>query len=353
MENENLIHNDMGASTISETISISNVCLNSNIKRKLRVINTNAQSLQYKMKDLERRIEEKKAKIIAVTETWGQEWKEATLEINGFNQFKKNREDGRKRGGCIIYVSEDLRSYNCHELKNMPGKDSAWCWVRLTKHKKILVGCMYRSTSSSTVNNELLMNKITRANELAGPNNLLLLGDFNLKEINWLENDPGGDIESLPCKFYECIKDCFLYQHVLVPTRFRGEQKSTLDLIFTKEEEDVKNIEVIQPLGKSDHGILVFDLISEWKASTKFRPRRLYHKGNYEEMNKLTNEINWEAEFEGKTVNQKWIIFKNKLEEIANICIPMSKPRRYLASWMNGKVARAYKKKYCAFECEM
>ena len=37
------------------------------------------------------------------------------------------------------------------------------------------------------------MNKITRANEIAGTNNLLLMGDFNLKEINWLENDPGGD----------------------------------------------------------------------------------------------------------------------------------------------------------------
>ena len=121
-------------------------------------------------------------------------------------------------------------------------------------------------------------------------------------------------------------------------------------MIFTKEEEDVKNIEVIQPLGKSDHGILVFDLIGEWKASTKFRPRRLYHKGNYEEMNKLINEINWEAEFEGKKVNQKWTIFKNKLEETTNLCIPMSKPRTYLASWMNGKVVRAYKKKYCAWK---
>ena len=313
-------------------------------------MNTNAQSLQFKLEALKLRIMEKDAKIIAVTETWGEEWKEATLEIENFNTFRKDRKDGRKGGGCIIYVSTDLKSYNCNELKNMPGDDSAWCWVNLTKKTRILVGCIYRSTSSSSTNNDLLMNKITRANEIAGTNNLLLMGDFNLKEINWLENDPGGDMGSLPCKFYECIKDCFLYQHVLVPTRFRGEQKSTLDLIFTKEEEDVKNIEVIVPLGKSDHVVLVADLICEWKASTKFRPRRLYHKGNYEMMNKLMSEVNWETEFSEKSVNQKWTIFRNKIEEVANICIPMSKPKRYLASWMNGKVVKAYKKKYFAWK---
>ena len=350
MNDENQTQNDSNAIAINETVSVSNVCRNSNIKRKLRVINTNAQSLQYKIDDLKDKIRDKEAKIIAVTETWGQEWKDVTLEIEKFTPYRKNRDDGRKGGGCIIYVSEDLKSFNCNELKHMPGDDSAWCWVRLTNRKKILVGCIYRSTSSSTVNNELLINKINRASEIAGPNNLLLLGDFNFGEINWLENDPGGDVDTPEGKFFECIKDCFLHQHVTVPTRFRGEQKSTLDLIFTKEEEDVKNIEVLQPLGKSDHGILVFDLIGEWRASTKFRPRRLYHKGNYEEMNKLINEVNWEAEFEGKTTNQKWIIFKTKLEEFANKCIPMSKPKKYLASWMNGKVVRAYKKKYFAWK---
>ena len=132
-------------------------------------MNTNAQSLQFKMEALKQRIMKKGAKIIAVTETWGEEWKEATLEMDKFNSYRKDRKDGRKGGGCIIYVSTDLKSYNCNELKNMPGDDAAWCWVALTKKAKILVGCIYRSTSSSTANNDLLMNKITRASEIAGP----------------------------------------------------------------------------------------------------------------------------------------------------------------------------------------
>ena len=59
-------------------------------------MNTNAQSLQFKMEALKQRIIKKDAKIIAVTETWGQDWKEATLEMEKFNSYRKDRKDGEK-----------------------------------------------------------------------------------------------------------------------------------------------------------------------------------------------------------------------------------------------------------------
>ena len=234
-------------------------------------------------------IREKDVQIGAVTETWGQEWNEVKLEIENFNMYKKDRIDGRKGGGTLIYVSRELKSYPCRELDNVPGDDSIWCWVKTNKKARILVGCIYRSCSSTPANDELLMNKIIKAQDIAGTNRVLLMGDFNVPEINWPENDANGTENSLPYRFFECIKDCYLHQHVHVPTRFRGNQKSTLDLIFTREEDDVKNIEVIQPLGKSDHGIVVFDFICEWKANSIFIPKRLYHKGNYVEMTRLLN----------------------------------------------------------------
>ena len=63
------------------------------------------------------------------------------------------------------------------------------------------------------------------------------------------------------------------------PTRFRNEESSILDLIFTKEEEDVRNIEVLQLLGKSDHGVVVADFVCQWKSKIEQKPRRMYHKG--------------------------------------------------------------------------
>ena len=155
----------------------------------------------------------------------------------------------------------------------------------------------------------------------------------------------------MPYRFNECIKDCFLHQHVLVPTRYKGEQQeSALDLIFTKEEEDIKNIEVFKPLGKSDHGVVICDLICEWKANAIFVPKRMYHKANYEIINGLINEVNWEAEFEGKNIHQRWICFKNKLEEILSQHVPMSEPKKYQAPWMNRRVRKAYRNKLKAWQ---
>ena len=95
----------------------------------------------------------------------------------------------RQGGGCLVYVSDKLKSYECKELNNLPGDDSVWCWVRVTSDTKILVGCIYRSTGSGVTNNELLMNQLVQASEVAGNNRIILMGDFNLKEINWLENE--------------------------------------------------------------------------------------------------------------------------------------------------------------------
>ena len=222
---------------------------------------------------------------MAVTESWGQEWKEATLEMDGFNMYKKHRTDGRRGGGCVLYVSQELKSYACKELENVQGDDAIWCWVKLENKARILVGCMYRSPNSSGENNNQFTDQIIKASEVANQNRILIMGDFNIKDINWEENEAEGGFDALPNRFYECTKDSYLYQHVFAPTRFRNEQESTLDLVFTKEEDDVKNIEVLQPLGKSDHGVVICDFICEWKVKTIFRPRRLYHKGNYDEIN--------------------------------------------------------------------
>ena len=302
------------------------------------------------MDELKQVIKEKNIQIITITESWGQPWKEATLDIDGFTMYRKDRTDGRKGGGCIIYISKELKSFTCRELEHVQGDDAIWCWVKLSNDTKILIGCMYRAPSSPNENNDRLLNQLIQANEVLGQNRILLMGDFNFKEINWLEEEVAGPLTAAPNKFYECINDCFMHQHVFAPTRFRGNQESTLDLIFTKEENDVKNIEVLQPLGKSDHGIVICDLICEWKLKEKEKPRRLYHKGNYIEINRRLNEINWESEFEEKNLQQKWEIFKTKLDEILDQCIPLSEPKRYTASWMNRKVVRAYKNKYFAWK---
>ena len=74
-----------------------------------------------------------------------------------------------------------------------------------------------------------------------------------------------------------------------MPTRFRGEQKSCLDLIFTNEENMVEEIEELPPIGKSDHVCQKWELIVEeviFKNTTILR--RNYRRA---EWNNIKNDI--------------------------------------------------------------
>ena len=184
-----------------KVLSKNKISQSNDIKKKLKCINTNAQSLQFKMDELKQVIKENDVKIVAVTESWGQEWKEATLEMDGFNMYKKHRTDGRRGGGCVLYVSQELKSYACKELENVQGDDAIWCWVKLENKARILVGCMYRSPNSSGENNNQFMDQIIKASEVANQNRILIMGDFNIKDINWEENEADGGIDTLPNRF--------------------------------------------------------------------------------------------------------------------------------------------------------
>ena len=179
------------------------------MRSKIRFLNTNAQSLQYKINELIEIVCERKVQVMAVTESWGKPWNDAVFNIEGFNLYRKDRDDGRQGGGCALYVSQELKSYPCRELINVQGDDPVWCWIKVAEDMKVLVGCVYRSSGSSAVNSASLINQIRRASEVAGNNKFVLLGDFNLPEINWRENEASGDINALPSRFFEGIIGLF------------------------------------------------------------------------------------------------------------------------------------------------
>ena len=80
------------------------------------------------------------------------------------------------------------------------------------------------------------------------------------------------------------------------------------------------------------------------------KPRRMYDKGNYRGISEELNQVNWEEEFNGKSVHECWDFFKAKQEELVEKYIPMSNPRDYNEPWMNDALLRQWKKKYHAWK---
>jgi len=118
-----------------------------------------------------------------------------------------------------------------------------------------LISCIYRSPSSNADNDSLLCHLINQI--CAHRNNeLIIVGDFNFRDIDWdkWESTNNNKGENL---FLSNLRDNFLFQHVHTPTRARGSQTPhILDLVITKDE-ILENIEILAPLGKSDHAVLL------------------------------------------------------------------------------------------------
>ena len=93
-----------------------------------------------------------------------------------------------------------------------------------------------------------------------GATDYLIMGDFNFREINWADGSIDSSRESDAAQFYDKVQDCYLCQHVRFHTRFRdGMSPSTLDLIFTDQENNVQELKCGSPLGKSDHCVITWE----------------------------------------------------------------------------------------------
>ena len=70
------------------------------------------------------------------------------------------------------------------------------------------------------------------------------------------------------------------------PTRKRGKDNpSTLDLLFSNEEHMISDLEIIAPLGSSDHSILKFNFVCHSKNQDP-KIKVYYIKGDYKSMNR-------------------------------------------------------------------
>ena len=164
------------------------------------------------------------------------------------------------------------------------------------------------------------------------------MGDFNLTEIDW-ENcsSTNKNLKNINFQFAERTKDCYLYQHITEHTRQRGsDNPSTLDLIFSNEEDMVSDIKIEASLGKSDHSIIYFT--SNCTAETSPPEiKTIYQKGDYEKMKNILSQYDWEnLQRQSDDINKQWELFKNIFLDAENQCVPRK------LTYVNGKLSKKF-----------
>ena len=92
-------------------------------------------------------------------------------------------------------------------------------------------------------------------------------------------------------------RDCYLHQHLQLPTRRRGNDEPLLiDLLLTDEIVQVSDITHHAPLGKSDHTIITF-LFNWYLDFSKPKEQFEYEKADFQSMWNHLKESNWEEKY--------------------------------------------------------
>ena len=251
--------------------------------------------------------------------------------------------------GIIIYIAEHLNaaqtSIDCSSFKECIFYDI----ISTNQRDHITVGCIYRSPDSDEENNNKLLDLLKEADK-KNPNRLYILGDFNIKEINWRNNIVHSHNNSYAYKMYDTINQLFLTEIIQEPTRIRVNQNSsTLDWILTHNEDDIYNMEIGSPLGKSDHAVITFNINNVSDIQEQKRKYN-YYKGDYMSINNKIKNTNWIETFHNKNIEDSWNLFATIILDMVEIHIPKcSKNTNKQPPWLNKTTKDTIKNKHRAW----
>ena len=300
---------------------------NVNVMQALKCMYTNADSLPNKLNELRSRIKSMNDKpaLIAITEIYPKNCRFqptiAELKIPGY-QIHTNEDSKECKRGIAIYISTEIEAVEIKIASDF--KEQLWLKINVNKNDKLLVGCMYRSPNSEDANTEEMLNVLKQVTQ-SNISDILIMGDFNYPNINW--NTWASSMDKDSTSFIECIRDCFLWQHIKSPTRGRINNKShILDLILTKEENKVSQILYESPLGSSDHSVINYRFHCLYNTETEYISRKNYFKGDYTKMKEKMSR-DWDEIFNFGNVEAdvmlKSFVDLYKCAEVA--CIPTIK----------------------------
>ena len=182
---------------------------------------------------------------------------------------------------------------------------------------------------------------------------VILLGDFNVPDINWSTLSGCSDFSSNLC---DLIFQHNYVQQVAHPTQIHG---NILDLIITSSEDMVSDINLTQEFNqaiKSDHYLINFKLhLTSSAPTTSKDPVYIFdfHKGDYDGLNDFLTNTDFSTCYQSNNVEFIWSFIKSTLSNAMREFIPLIKQNaayhpKYFTPSIRHQVncTRTLKKKY-------
>ena len=169
--------------------------------------------------------------------------------------------------------------------------------------------------------------------------NSVLIGDFNLPEIDWEAGTARGSARNV----MEAAEDKLLEQLVDFSTHIRG---NVLDLLLTNIPEQILEVEESGRLGHSDHSMILVTVAVKADARTKAATQPDWNKADWGKMREELATVDWRGQMGGKSGQEAWDLLKEKIHAAVEKHVPPRRPRNQnRPAWLSQNILRAIRRK--------
>ena len=265
---------------------------------------------------------------------------DAELQIDGFSFVRKDRnfkiKDSNSEGvsgggGALIYYKQfiNISVFDCCD--NAP--DSLAILVPTTEGN-VCFSCIYRSPSLNVSQNNMLLGCMDEICHEHNDYETLLMGDFNLPNDSWETGTVKGLMNSnnqiliTQGKYMEFFNRKGLSWHLTSETTRRRLvkdilQESLLDQVLYTNQALVSDVELLPPLGKSDHLCLMVELdvsLAGVKESKEIEFKTAWSKITCKSIIDFSREkIDWNYSNMNLSVEEMWSELHGKLDDVASV----------------------------------
>lgn len=281
--------------------------------------------------------------IITISESWlKSSIKSDILKLAGYQMpVRRDRNAGIDGyGGVLAWVANDIAFKRRVDLESSD-LELLWLEIRL-KSTRFLLGVIYRPPKSNDTDfwNCLKLN-ISHINEMCNAK-LMLIGDLNAD----FDSDNGARLTDF------CAQNNLMI-HNHEPTHFINGKSTVLDQCLTNFGNCVNNVDILPPIGRSDHCILSVSCDLRLKKPKVYK--RLmwdFSNANFAGYRNDIANTDWSPCFEEDSIDGICLKWTNMLLDIAKRNIPnkVASIRPNDKKWYNGFLRRLKRSKLRKFK---
>ena len=268
----------------------------------LTVCYTNVRGLRGNFTDLEAFMHKNKPDIFALCETnLHDNTQDSDFQLPGYLPI--HRKDAGHMHGLGVYAKSNLPIAREPTLEE--DNESYMCFRLALLHSTTYIFFLYRSPSSSSCSVvEAVSSNIDKALILHPSANIMVCGDFNAHNTEWLGHSHTTDVAGVFCQEFALAQD--LTQIVDFPTQIPDcldHQPYLLDL-FLCSNPDSCTVTSHPPLGRSDHIVVSVDVKFVVKSTNEHPYHRTvysYSKADWDGLRDHLRDVPWSDIFSHDT----------------------------------------------------